>query len=61
MVRKAAAFGARVIVPNYDPLIYTLSEEICKESYAAEGVPEQFDPEDVRYLSSHQFAWQRAW
>jgi hypothetical protein len=57
VVRRAARFGTRVIVPNIDPLLYTVSEEVAKDAYAAEGVPEQFNSEDIRYLSDSQFAW----
>ncbi len=57
IIRKAAKFGTRVIVPNIDPLLFTVSEEVAKDAYAAEGVPEQYVPEDIRYLSENQFAW----
>lgn len=57
VVRKAARFGTRVIVPLCDPLLYTVADEVTREAYAAEGVPEQFRPEDVRFLSDQQFAW----
>ena len=44
VVQRAAKFLTRVIVPNIDPIMFTISEEISKEAYASEGVPEQFDP-----------------
>ncbi len=56
VVQRAAKFLTRVIVPNIDAIMFTICEEIGKEAYAAEGVPEQFDPEDIRYLSGDQFA-----
>ncbi|MCX6345454.1 MAG: hypothetical protein NT018_10355 [Armatimonadetes bacterium] len=57
VVRKAAKFSTRVIVPNIDPLLYTISEEVSKEAFAAEGNPEQFNEDDIRFLSSDQFAY----
>jgi len=57
VVRRAAKYGTRVIVPLADPLLYTVAEEVAKDAYGAEGVPEQFEPEDIRYLSDSQFAW----
>ena len=57
VVRRAAKYGTRVIVPLADPVLYTVAEEVAKDAYAAEGVPEQFIPEDIRYLSDRQFAW----
>lgn len=57
VVRKAAKYGTRVIVPLADPVLYTVAEEVAKDAYNAEGVPEQFNPEDIRFLSDRQFAW----
>jgi len=60
VIRRAAKYGTRVIVPTADPLLYTVAEEVAKDAYAAEGVPEQFNPEDIRFLSENQFAWASA-
>ena len=57
VVRRAAKYATQVITPLNDPVMYTIAEEITKDSYNAEGVPEQFNAEDVRYLSAGQFAW----
>lgn len=57
VVRRAAKYGTRVIVPLADAILYTVAEEVAKDAYATEGVPEQFNPEDIRYLSDRQFAW----
>ncbi len=57
VVRRAAKYGTRVIVPLADPLLYTVAEEVAKDAYSAEGVPEQFNSDDIRYLSDNQFAW----
>lgn len=57
VIRRAAKYGTRVIVPTADPLLYTIAEEVAKDAYNAEGVPEQFNSEDIRYLSDNQFAW----
>jgi len=57
VVRRAAKYGSRVIVPLADPVLYTVAEEVAKDAYAAEGVPERFAPEDIRFLSDRQFAW----
>lgn len=57
VVRHAAKYGTRVIVPLADAVLYTVAEEVAKDAYAAEGVPEQFNSEDIRFLSDRQFAW----
>lgn len=53
----AAKYRTRVIVPTADSVIYTIAEEISKDAYASHGVPEQFNADDIRYLSDNQFAF----
>jgi len=53
----AAKYRTRIIVPVADSVVYTIAEEISKDAYATEGVPEQFNPEDIRFLSDDQFAY----
>lgn len=57
VTRIAARYRTRVIVPTIDPIIFTLAEEISRDAYAGEGVPEQFNPDDIRFLSDNQFAF----
>lgn len=54
---SAAKYRSRVIVPVADSVIYTMADEICKDAYTSQGVPEQFNSEDVRFLSDNQFAF----
>ena len=53
----AAKYRTRIIVPTADSVVYTIAEEISKDAYSAQGVPEHFNPEDVRFLSDDQFAY----
>lgn len=53
----AAKYRTRLIVPTADSVVYTVAEEISKEAYTAQGVPEQFNPDDIRFLSDDQFAY----
>jgi hypothetical protein len=57
VARLASRYETRVIVPLIDPLLYTIAEEVLRDTYSAEGVPEQFNEDDIRYLSDQQFAW----
>ena len=34
-----------------------VAEEVAKDAYTAEGMPERFIPDDIRFLSDRQFAW----
>ena len=53
----AAKYRSRIIVPTADSVVYTIAEEISKDAYSSQGVPEQFNPDDVRFLSDDQFAF----
>lgn len=57
VIKRAANYSTRVIVPLCDPVLYTVAEEVAKDAYTTAGSPEQFVPEDVRYLTNQQFAW----
>lgn len=57
ITRIAAKYRTRMIVATAEPVVYTLAEEISKEAYTNEGVPEQFNAEDIRFLSGDQFAY----
>lgn len=53
----AAKYRTRVIVPTADSVVYTIAEEISKDAYSSQGVPEQFNADDIRFLSDDQFAY----
>lgn len=57
IAKSVAAFGNRCILPTIDPAVQGVSEETLRDAYQSAGRPELFDPEDVRYLSSQQFAF----
>lgn len=53
----AAKYRTRVIVPTADSVVFTVAQEISKDAYSSHGVPEQYNPDDTRYLSDDQFAF----
>jgi len=60
VIKRAANYSTRVIVPLADPVLYTVAEEVAKDAYTTQGVPEQFATEDIRFLTGQQFAWASA-
>ncbi len=60
IIRNSARFNTRAIVPVADPQIFPVAEEAVREAYVAEGRPDQYNPEDVRFLSDRQFAFASA-
>ncbi len=57
VIKNAANYSTRVIVTPCDPVLYTIAEEVAKDSYTAAGYPEQYSTDDIRYLTNQQFAW----
>jgi hypothetical protein len=57
VARLAARYGNRLIVPMVDPVVYAVAEELVREAYTAEGRPEAFRADDIRFLSDQQFAY----
>jgi hypothetical protein len=57
VARKVAEYQTRIIVPNYDPVVMTICQEVVKEAYAAEGRPEAFDQKDVYFVTQDQFPY----
>jgi hypothetical protein len=60
IIKASARFNVRAIVPVYDPTFYPVVQEAVRDTYIAEGLPEQFNADDVPYLSSRQFAFAAA-
>jgi len=54
---KSAAYGCRLIIPQCDYEVMPIVEETAREAYRAAGRLDQFNPQDVRFLSTSQFAF----
>jgi hypothetical protein len=57
VARRVADYQTRIIVPNTDPIVYTVAEESVKQAYLEAGRPDSFDPNSVFFLTSSQFAY----
>ena len=60
VARKVVEYNTRVIVPNYDPVVMTVCQEVVKEAYAAAGKPELYDSKDVYFITQDQFPYTAA-
>jgi hypothetical protein len=57
VTKTAAKFSNPIIMCAYSASMYTLAQEVIRDVYQQEGVPERFDPDSVRYISDRQFAF----
>ena len=60
VAKKTAQYDTTLIVPNSNPVVYTVSREVVKEAHAQVGRPDTFKPDNVFYLTSEQFAYAAA-
>ncbi|MDI6851222.1 MAG: hypothetical protein QMD82_04725 [bacterium] len=57
VTKRAGEFETRIIVPCYDPVVYTIAREIVKEAYTTIGRPDLFNPDDVYFATDSQFGY----
>ena len=57
VTKTAAKFSNPIIMCAYSASMYTLAQEVIRDVYQQEGVPERFDPDSVRFISDRQFAF----
>ncbi len=60
VAKKTAQYDTKIIVPNRDPIVYTVAREIVKESYTQVGRPDAFNPDSVYFVTDSQFAFAAA-
>jgi hypothetical protein len=60
VAKKTAQYGTDLLVPNRDPIVYTVASEMVKESYTEVGRPDVFKKENVFFVSDNQFAFAAA-
>ena len=60
VARKAAEFETRLIMPNRDPIVMTVSQEVVRDAYSEAGRPDLFDPNDIYYTTQSQFGYAAA-
>ena len=57
VAKKIAQYQTRLIVPNRDPIVYTVADECVKQGYLEAGRPDAYDPDSVFFLTDSQFAY----
>ena len=60
VAKKTAQYDTKIIVPNRDPIVYTVAREVVKESYTQVGRPDAFNPDSVFFVTDSQFAFAAA-
>jgi len=57
VAKKVAEYQTSLLVPNCDPIVYTVADEAVKQAYLEAGRPDSYDPDSVFFITQSQFAY----
>uniref|UniRef100_A0A7C4X9Q8 DUF6754 domain-containing protein n=1 Tax=candidate division WOR-3 bacterium TaxID=2052148 RepID=A0A7C4X9Q8_UNCW3 len=60
VAKKTAEYNTTLLVPNRDPVVYTVAREVVKEAYTDAGRLDAFNPDNVYFLTQDQFGYTSA-
>jgi hypothetical protein len=60
VAKKAGAYETKLVVPNRDPIVMAVAQQVVRESYSAVGKPHLYRDEDVFYVTFSQFGFAAA-
>jgi hypothetical protein len=60
LAHKTAPYGTRLIVPAIDPMVMTVEREIVSQSYLHAGHPEEYNPDNIYFVTDSQFGYATA-
>ena len=60
IAQKAAHYETKIIVPNRDPIVFTIAREVVENSFNAAGRPDLYTEDMVFFLTDSQFGYAAA-
>ncbi len=60
VAKKTAQYETTLIVPNRDPIVYTVCREVVKEAYTSVGRPDVYKADNIFFITDSQFAYAAA-
>ncbi|MFZ1948110.1 MAG: DUF6754 domain-containing protein [bacterium] len=60
VAKKAGEYETRLMVPNRDPIVMAVAQQVVRESYSAVGKPHLYREEDIFYVTYSQFGFAAA-
>jgi hypothetical protein len=57
VAKKVAEYQTPLLVPNRDPIVYTVAEEAVKQAYLEAGRPDAYEENSVFFVTDSQFAY----
>ena len=60
IAEKVAEYGTPIMVPNRDPVVFSVAQEVVREAYLKVGRPDEYQEDSIFFLSGRQFAYAAA-
>jgi len=60
VAKKAAEYETKLVVPNRDPIVMAVAQQVVRESYSAVGKPHLYREENIFYVTYSQFGFAAA-
>jgi hypothetical protein len=57
VARRTAEYQTKVIVPVQDPVVLAIAQETVRTAYLEVGRPDQYNPDNIFFLTSMQFPY----
>jgi hypothetical protein len=57
VAEKIAEYNTPLLIPNYDPMVTTVAQEVVKESFTKAGHPESYKKENIYFVTQSQFGY----
>jgi hypothetical protein len=60
VAKKAGEYETKLMVPNRDPIVMAVAQQVVRESYSSVGKPHLYSEENVFYVTYSQFGFAAA-
>jgi hypothetical protein len=60
VAKRIASYQSRIVVPNRDPIVYPVTQDVVKLAFTEAGYPQDYRDDDVYFVSNDQFAYAAA-
>jgi hypothetical protein len=60
VAEKVAEYNTPLIFPNNDPVVMAVAQEVMQEGYSRAGHPENFNPDNIFFVTDSQFGYAAA-
>jgi hypothetical protein len=60
VAKKAGEYETKLVVPNRDPIVMAVAQQVVRESYSAVGKPHLYREENIFYVTYSQFGFAAA-